>query len=292
MKRLVMMWVMVALGFLTMEYPQNPKTVHANEFVPVSTWLWDTEAIHTNKDEVLKFLITKHVNTVFLQINQDIPFETYEHFIRQARSHNIEIHALDGAPDWGKSKGKMDNMFGWLRTYQQQAVPNEKFSGVHIDVEPYLHEQWNRNQANAVMQYQTLLIEAKKQSNRLGLPIGIDIPFWFDEIKFQNKYGKGDLASWVIRKADSATLMAYRDRVEGPNGIIELIKFEVQLAQKIGKPIIIGVETGKSEEADYVSFHEEGEAYMFKQLKQVQANYNGNVTYAIHHLQSWMRMEY
>lgn len=270
---------------------ESTREVQATDSFPVSTWLWDTESIITDKDEMISFFVNKQVNQVFLQINVDVPNSSYEQFIQKAKSHNIEVHALDGAPDWGVSKGNMQRLFEWIEDYQEQALPNERFSGVHLDLEPYLHSSWNSNKRKAILNYQAIVLDAIKQSKNLMLPIAVDIPFWFDEIQFHNKYGKGNLAHWVIKNADSTTLMAYRDQASGQNGIIELVRNEVTFAKNDGKPIMIGVETGKSTEADYVSFYEEGEAYMVNQLRNVRENYNGNVTYAVHHLKSWMEME-
>lgn len=278
----------------SMQTSIKPSKVEAATNLSLSTWLWDTATIQSKGNEILSFLEKHQVNQVFLQVNNKIPSTGYKAFIAKATSKNIKVHALDGAPDWVGSKGEthVKSFFDWVKAYQKQALPNERFAGIHLDVEPYLHSSWNANYSKAVISYQTLLTNAKKYSQELTLPLGADIPFWFDEKTYNNKLGKGDLASWVIRTVDYVSIMAYRDQATGPNGIIELAKNEVLFATSLGKPVIIGVETGKSEEANYVSFYEEGQTYMFQQLEKVRATYSTpNVSFAIHYLHSWMAMK-
>ncbi|MDZ5474033.1 amidase [Bacillus sp. 31A1R] len=272
-----------------------PSKAEANVRAPLSTWLWDTAKIQTKGDEILSFLEKQNVKQVYLQVNSQIPVSAYKQFISKASRKYIKVHALDGAPDWVSPNGgqHLKSMFDWLRAYQRQALPQERFSGVHLDVEPYLHSSWNSDYDNSVLAYQKMLSNAKVYSGQLKLPLGADIPFWFDEKMYNNSYGKGDLASWVIRNVHYISIMAYRDQAVGPNGIIELVKNEVNLANKLGKAIIIGVETGQSYEAQYVSFYEEGQAYMFNQLQLVQSAYSKvrNVSFAIHYVDSWMAMK-
>lgn len=257
-----------------------------------STWLWDTEAIITQGDKILSFLQQNHVGQVYLQVNPQLNHNVYRSFIEKATNKKIKIHALDGAPNWVANGGNkhQDQFFAWIKQYQKSASSNQKFSGVHLDVEPYIASGWSTDYNGTVLSYQQLIKKAVQYSKQLNIPLGVDIPFWFDEKSFNNKFGKGSLASWVIQTVDSITIMAYRDKANGPNGIIELVSNEVDLCKKYRKPLIIGVETGESSEANYVTFYEEGQAYMLSQLNQVQATYPSQKI-AIHSLQSWMLMK-
>lgn len=85
--------------------------------------------------------------------------------------------------------------------------------------------------------------------------------------------------------------MAYRDTAGSPNGIMELVRNEMNNAAAKNKKVSVGVETVPSTEADFVSFSEEGETYMWEQLAIVKSYY-GNLSsfegFSIHSLQSWM----
>lgn len=257
-----------------------------------STWLWDTAAIKDRSDEIIQFLADRQADQLYLQIDQSLPAAVYQSFIEKANAGGISVHALDGAPKWATAKGEaaMRSFFSWVAAYQEQASPAQQFSGIHLDIEPYLLPGWESNYKNTVVNYQTRMLQAASLSAELSLPLGADIPFWFDEMMFSNKFGKDSLAGWVIKNTDSVTIMAYRDTAAGPNGMIELSRNEVELAAQYGKKIEIAAETGASSEAAYITFYEEGTLRMEEQLSLVRDAYSSDshVGFAVHHLQSWM----
>ena len=258
-----------------------------------ATWLWNPWMINNDETGTLDFLVSKDVNKVYLQIDPDVPRSVYQSFNAKATEKGIDILALDGAPDWVAPKGdaKQSKLMEWLADYQQNSTNDQQFKGIHLDVEPYLYSGWKTNQAKTVTSFQSLLVKAKNSADALGLPLEADLPFWFDEISYKNAYGKGALAEWVIAKTDGVTLMAYRDTAPM---IIEIVKNEVAFAKKHGKPIIVGVETGYTDEGNQVSFYEEGEAYMSRQLTLVQNHYSGIASFggiAVHHVDSWKQLK-
>lgn len=285
--------LVLLMGFGPLQTLSQPIKAHANAGVPTATWLWNTSTIAAQGNEILSFAGNNQVKQIYLQVNKSIPFDTYKTFIQKATEKGIEIHALDGSPQWVSSKGSAysKEFFNWVGNYQKSASQTQRFTGIHLDIEPYLYSGWNSKFKNTVLAYQNIINHAAVTSEQLGLTFGIDIPFWFDEIAYSNTYGKGNLANWAIKTTSFTTIMAYRDQAAGGNGIIELVRNEVQYASSLGKPIVIGVETGKSEEANLVSFYEEGAAHMYSQLSLVKSAYpQPDVTFAIHHLHSWMIM--
>ncbi|WP_156424396.1 amidase [Bacillus sp. FJAT-27445] len=256
------------------------------EGTPRATWLWDTSLIETQPDEVFAFLQENNANQVYLQVNRGISINSYKQFIRKATYSGIKVHALDGAPNWVAAKGStyLNQFMAWVDAYQAGAAQEERFSGIHLDVEPYLYSGWTSNYKATVLAYQNLLINAKAQASQFGLPIGADMPFWFDEHTFNNKIGKGNLANWVIQTVDYPTIMAYRDTAPA---ITDIISNEVRMAKNAGKTLVVGVETGATSEGNFITFHEEGKAYMEGELSKV----GGNHVFAIHYLESWMKMK-
>lgn len=259
---------------------------------PKATWLWDTARITQDPNEILTFLEQNDVSDLYLQINRDIRPAAYRQFIRNASALGIRVYALDGAPDWALSDKPVRTLFNWLTTYQAGSQQAEQFSGVHLDIEPYILPDWTTNKSRVINQYQQRITFAASQATTLGLPFGIDIPFWFHEHSYSNKQGKGNLSDWLIRNTDEVTIMAYRNTAEGPNGIIAVASPEIAQAQAAGKPIRIGVETVPSDEGSNLSFHGLSNDYMDLQLVTTRnafastTSWNG---FAIHSLESWMQ---
>ncbi|OES43510.1 amidase [Domibacillus iocasae] len=257
-----------------------------------ATWLWNPWMIVNDEAGTLTFLESKRVNKVYVQIDQDIPMKVYRSFIKKAFAKGIRVYALDGASDWVAPKGytSLNELIKWLIRYQSGSAATQKFAGIHLDVEPYLYSGWTTNQAAAVESYQALLTKAKSSAASLKLPLEADMPFWFDEISYKNTYGNGKLAEWVIANTNSVTIMAYRDSAPL---IIEIVKNEMDIAEKYGKYIVVGVETGQTSEGDAISFFEEGEAVMNQELSAVQNHYASSAGFngtAVHHVGSWMTM--
>jgi hypothetical protein len=258
-----------------------------------ATWLWNPWMLVNDESGTLSFLQSKQVNKVYLQIDRDIPLKVYRSFISKASTKGIRIYALDGAPDWVAPKGytSQNQLMNWLGNYQSTSTSAQKFSGIHLDVEPYLYSGWSTNQADTIKSYQALLTKSKNSAASLKLPLESDIPFWFDTINYKNTYGNGMLAEWVITNTNSVTVMAYRD---SSSAIIDLVKTEMGLAAKHGKSLVIGVETGQSSEGNNLTFFEEGETYMNGQLGTVKSYYAASSGFngvAIHHVGSWMTMK-
>ncbi|HSP22282.1 MAG TPA: amidase [Planococcus sp. (in: firmicutes)] len=257
-----------------------------------ATWLWNPWMVVNDEAGTLAFLENKQLNKVYIQIDRDISKAVYRSFIGKAKAMGIEIYALDGAPSWVAPKGytNQNQLMSWLIDYQKNTAKNAQFSGVHLDVEPYLYSGWNTSRAATVKSFQSLVQRANTSTAKLALPLEVDMPFWFDEIKYKNTYGTGLLAEWLIANTAGVTIMAYRDSAPM---IIDIVKNEMAMAQRHGKSIVIGVETGVTDEGNIITFAEEGEAFMNQELAKVAAHYAGNPAYkgnAIHHVGSWMTL--
>lgn len=250
-----------------------------------ATWLWD--AAKMNDEEITALLQQKKVNTVYVQIDSAIAFDDYAKFIETAQQMDIVVYALDGSPTW--EEHHYDELHAWLENYHQQH-PKQSFASIHLDVEPYLSDLWDQNEAQAIEDYQHLIDYAYAKAQEENLSFEVDIPFWFDERQYDNAFGTGNFAEWIIAKVDRVTIMAYRDTAEE---IIEISKQEIAFGNVHNTPIIIGVETLQSDEGDNVSFAEEGERYMNRALKKVVKAYKHDPMFAgiaVHHVISWGRM--
>lgn len=280
-------------------FPSTNVHGETNQSLPentaISTWLWNTQQIVDNSDNVIKFLSDNKVNTVYLQIDYNLRSDYYKDFISKASSNNISVHALDGSPEWVSEEGTVlfQKFFRWLTNYQANASETQKFSGVHLDVEPYENSQYNQNTNQILENYQQYINKAVNKCKTMNLPFAIDIPFWFHGVQYNNKFGKGYLAQWIFKRVENVTIMAYRDTAEGDNGVIAIAKAQMNLCSKYNVKATIAVETGKLPETEFVTFYEEGLLYMYDQLNVVHQYYKSNTAFngfAIHYLENWMAM--
>lgn len=270
--------------------------VNAEINIPLSTWVWDTKKWMLNQEAILEKLQEKKVTNVYLQIDTHLSPSVYQHFIQQAQAQGISVYALDGAPYWIGPSGieEQEAFFNWITAYQAQADEPQQFSGVHLDVEPYLYKSWENNRAKSILQYQYVISQAAVQSHELHLPLAVDIPFWFDEVPFKNSNGSGSLGRWVIQYADEVTIMAYRNHADKENGITEITENERKWGRVLSTRIEIGVETMATDEGEYISFSAKGEEKMMQELGMLltkcQAE-NPPSSIAVHYFDSWLQMK-
>lgn len=261
--------------------------------VPASqtaTWLWDTTQITTAPDSVLSFAKENNLNVIYLQINRDVPIRDYHSFIHNASLEGIKVEILDGRPSWGltKSRQGLVDFIDWIEKYQNEASETEKFSGIHVDIEPHVLPEWKENLDEVVKQWQSNVTYLTGEAKRLNMEIGADIPFWLDNYTIPDKDMK--ISSWMIRQYDSVSVMAYRDKA---SAIYDAASSELAEASALGKKVSIAVETNKSNEGDFITFYEEGPEYMAEQLELLEQKANIHSSYtgiSIHEYASWLKL--
>jgi len=271
---------------------ESYESIHGNVEGPLrATWVWDTTQIANNPQEVLKFAVDHDINTIYLQINRDVKIPYYTDFIRKARAYNIAVDVMDGRAAWGltESREQIASFLDWIEAYQNQVEPNEKFAGIHLDIEPHVHPEWKTNQASVITQWQGNVQYIVDRAALMNMPVAADLPFWLDNYKIPGSTMA--VSSWMIRKFDSITIMAYRDTAAA---IYNVAKDELAEASLLGKTISIAVETKQSKEGEFITFYEEGSAYMESQLKLVEklaeehSSFNG---FSIHEYSSWKTLK-
>lgn len=255
----------------------------------IATWLWNAELIKTDTEKISSFVKEKEITTLYLQYSRELDYQSYRNFISKMTEADVSVFALDGSPTWATDSREEEAFLTWFTSYQRSSQPSEQFKGIHLDVEPYLQSDWEWNQEDLILQYQMMVHRVLNLSKELNVAFGLDIPFWFDEILFENKYGSGNLAQWIVRTVDEITIMAYRNYAKGKGGIIEISQTEISWADKEKKKIIIAVETVPLPER-YTSFSEMGIEKMEEELKIIKQSFRENQSFAgvaIHHLVSW-----
>lgn len=281
---------------VNMTTPVVNKTM-ATETKTMATWIWDASIIETHPNEALTFLESKGVNKLYLQISYTISSASYHDFIIKANQKNIDVYALNGSPAWAAAgnEGEYQKFIDWVGKFKTQYPGSGTFKGIHLDVEPYLSDEWNTNREALIKRFQDMMMIFKASAASNQLTLECDIPFWYDTVTYTNSvYLSGNLAEWIIKNVDGVSVMAYRDQADGDNGIVTLSATEVDYAGKYGKKAVIAVETMNILETPYITFYEEGEAYMRSELAKVSSSFASKTGFggtAVHYYDSWRNMK-
>jgi hypothetical protein len=286
-------WLWIALLLVTVASIIMLSLANTRSALTKATWIWDAKQIENQTDEMIEFAEKNDINLIYLHVEPAaVAPETYRTFIEKANQAGIKVEALGGDPNWALTANRqsIDDLISWVKAFNRSAKSDERFSGIHVDIEPYLLPAWKEDQEEIVRQWlknvSYLAAETKKDTD---LAVGADLPFWIDSVKVPGSDEK--VSNWMVQRLDSITLMAYRNQALGQNGIVEIVEKIVDDANVHKKgSVIVGVNIMKTMEGAHVSFYEEGTEEMNNQLAILQEELSNNPAFAgsaIHDYESW-----
>lgn len=208
-------------------------------------------------------------------------------FLTVAHRHGLSVDFLCGDPGWARER-QHDNALAYLRAvlaYNRSAPAGGRFNGFQYDVEPYLLKEWPapilRRDFLRLLDRARAEIEAAATTSGPKLVFGAAIPAWFDQEPF------GFLDRAVLDRVDYLALMDY---VHAADPLIARAENEIAYAGKVGKRVVIGVETQRLTTEPTATFFAEGDAAMERALSAAARRYQsarGFGGFAVHHLGSY-----
>ncbi|MDR0267557.1 hypothetical protein [Paenibacillus sp.] len=257
------------------------------------TYVWDANQVLQNSEEILEFAKEKKLNWLYVHLDLQQPFSAYSSFVKQASAAGIEVHAMGGNPSWAlqETREKMMTLVKYVKDYNLAVKGDERFHGIHLDIEPYLLPEWNADPerviSNWISNIDAFVTELKKGSQ---LQASMDLAVWLDKYKVPGEIIS--VSKWMIDRMDHVSLMAFRNTANGSNGIVDVSKEEIAFADELGKLILISVEMKESHEGQHVSFYEKGAKYMEGELAKLpemlkdSPSYTGNIVHAYEYWKS------
>lgn len=242
-------------------------------------WVWDKPSVTTLVD----FARANGVTELFVHVPTSLDLAWFTTLRNSTRAAGIKVQALGSETWWIDSP---DAAVAW----QQRAVATGLFDGVHLDIEPWLHADWDLDRPALVTRYLHLLDRMAAS----GVPVELDISFWLHEIAAP---GGGRLDEAVLARVDAVTVMSYRDTATGPDSITGLGAAALGAAARAGKPARLAVETnylGSTAVDQKQTFHGERRARMTTVMSEVDAALAGSTAYAgiaVHDRRGWAAMK-
>ena len=275
-------------------------------------WMWEEDSWAMLKSpaqarDKIAFLKRQGIGTLYLYADAhagenliaDRP-SLYAQLIGQLHREGLKVHALLGS--WPlhteryilpENREQALQMVQRVLDYNQKAPLEARFDGINLDIEPHVLDDWSVRRE----QYLKMFLEvseawmALKRRMNQTLLIGPAIAFWLDGIRVEHA-GRIKPASEHLQDIyDHVVLMDYRDRAQGPDGILSHGQDELNYGRRIGKPVWLGVETAPNE-IRKVSFDHLRPAQMEHELGLVRQALAGDPAFAgivIHHYGSYRR---
>ena len=242
------------------------------------SWVWKYDPVNSPKirRELLAFAKSTALKTLFVYLGEGPITKTPQEyqdrlaeFLKEAHASGVKIEALQGNPLW-TLKSNHSLAINWVTGYldfNKKRPPAEKIDGVSLDIEPYLTSEWetgNREKLKTefidLVSHLRRMIDAERGDAPFQLGLAIPV-FYKREAEFEEA---------LLKQIDYAALMDYYDAAVD---IIENARFHIDLANRLGKKIVIGVETqdlvqmGQGKRRN--TFFEEGWTEMEQELKKV-----------------------
>ena len=267
----------------------------------LGVWWWDIGLIKGSTGErYLDFLEDNDVTEIYLCIDGmqstggTASYADVRAFVRQSRSRGIRVAALTGEVTWiNPGNNGFQAYVDKVREYQAEASEEEKFYGMHLDVEPHQHGSFSSKRATVMQWFADFMLgKAAPAASATGMLLEWDIPFWLEDTVKDPEGKSADLLELMAKTCDTLTVMSYRDTVEG---MYDISVEEIAAAKKYGCKIVLGAECVSSE-GDQVSYQEEGKAVMAAELnklaKRLAADVgSGNYGLAVHHITTWYSLK-
>lgn len=258
----------------------------------VGTYIWRAELAIHQADEIIAFARDKGINLLYVRLDLEQPYEVYRSLVKKTHEAGIEMHAMGGHPGWALQDNapRIRRLIDYVKKYNRAAEADERFHGIHLDVEPYVLPDWSSRKDEVLRQWMAnmkmFVEETKRNSN---LETSIDLAVWLDRTLLPDE-PELSVSEWLIRTMDHVSLMAFRNTADGSNGIAAVVRDEMRMADRQGKPLIVTVEMKQSPEGGHISFFDKGSVEMEKQLSllpELLGEFNAYIGNAVHAYDYW-----
>lgn len=170
----------------------------------VGFWYWDYHAAIRDPQAMVAACQKQHCRRILLQLpdirETDEIWSTYAQLFAVAQSAQIELFALDGAPDMiDHATPLIEKVDRLLALLGSQELP-----GVQLDIEPYLLDGFPED--HTILDRYLDTIDHVKTALQGRARLSMVIPFWFASTMHRDR----PLAFSVMDRVDEVAVMSYR----------------------------------------------------------------------------------
>lgn len=285
------------------------------------SWLW-TPILQITPDYtnmIIQESKRKGVKNIYLSIDsyldiyvlpdgkeKDLLLNKFDSIIREfigiASNNGITVDAEAGWRNWAET----GNSYKAYATLNYAVYFNkkykEKFRGFQYDIEPYLLDYYEENRKSVLGNLVNLIDESVAWLDGSDLLLSVVIPEFYDETYPETPkifYAGKTLspAEQILRVLDKREgskliIMSYRNFSRGENGVIDITKNEIDIANKYSSKIIIALETGDVE-PPYITFYNTRKSHYNRQLGYLKEEFEDENSYggiATHFVNSFIEL--
>ena len=292
----------------------------------IGTWWWTLCGIHQTTrgaapEDILRLLAENHVTEIYLDVSgmhpDDKPGDPYGATFSQVRAfaaachdRGIRLSALTGCSrnhvvkwlDRTRGYPEIMDFLSLVEAYNDSVDETERFSAVHLDVEPHSADRFLTERAEMLQLFADAMLHAAKCCHDKRLNVETDVCGGFFDTDVVTVNGKQvPIMDALFEACDTITVMAYRREAERQMefGTRRYLPYAV----KHGKRLVVGCETMKPEyDLDVddipkeITYGSVGRDAMLREIDRLQhlllETSAPNAGIAIHHVYSWYELFY
>jgi len=200
--------------------------------------------------------------------------QSYRRLVRRMHAQGLQVYALLGSGELHTERYVLPRyrqealaMLRRVLAYNRDAAPEERFDGANLDIEPHILDAWRTRKMELLAGFIDLsnaFMQLKRESGQT-LALGPAMPFWLDGITLDWQGRSQPVSEHLQDLYDYVALMDYRDHAAGGDGLVSHAQDEIRYGEKIGRRVLVGVETSPNE-LQKVSFHHLREPDMEREL--------------------------
>ena len=263
----------------------------------LALWVWEAESTRMTTEpewaaRTCERLRASGVGTLYLSPPSTEEGDAAQHrLVAWLHDRGFEVHALFAGQDPAPVAARL----GRLLEGQRSAEPSARFDGLHFDVEPHALPTWTEATREALARAYLDAAEgwiAQARAADPHLRVGAALPFWFDGLPVTWRGRLRPLNEHLQDAFDYVALMAYRNRADGRDGLIHLAEGELAYGDRIGRPVVVGLETSPAT-PEKVTFHGQDAAALPREMATARKAFERHPSFAgfaLHHLRSWLTL--
>lgn len=195
---------------------------------------WDGEMLEqTQAQQMLQWLNQTGFGELYQYIPENAERSEVRSFAQGAANHQVSLYLLAGDPSWALESKSQRISQAVLRTalYNRELEKGAKFTGVMIDVEPYLLEEWDEesHREEILRTYLDALENGYHTAQAFGLRLVVCIPYYYDNLGFSEQ-----LTRLISQCCDGVAIMNYNKSNE-----LEQIQTECTIAKESRREVIV-----------------------------------------------------
>jgi hypothetical protein len=218
------------------------RTLPSGQRSAISAWVWRSKELVEDPARQTAFLDQVHrhgITTLYVQWQPDL--SRFDALLRAANASGIAIKLVAGEPSDVLDPEPLLRVADSIRRYN--ATHPLRFTGLQLDVEPYLLPEFRRNESGTLARYVELLKKIRGATVN-QYEFSVAMPFWFADKPLDG----GNMMSAVMPEVDRIAIMGYRTRLDEQ---LDIDNNALCYGELYGKPVDLGLEVTKLPREDH-----------------------------------------